>query len=63
MADPRPLIYLCDIHGFVDELTRYLYQNNFNKFIEIYLFKVNPAAAPPVLGTLMDLECDENYIK
>lgn len=40
LADPKPLIFLCDIHGYVDELTKYLYKNNFNRYIEIYLFKV-----------------------
>lgn len=63
LADPKPLIFLCDIHNFVDELTKYLYKNNFNKYIEIYLFKVNPNMTPQVLGALIDLECDENYIK
>ena len=63
LADPKPLIYLCDIHGFVDELTKYLFKNNYVKFIEIYIFKVNPAASPVVLGTLVDLEADENYLK
>ena len=63
LADPKPLIFLCDIHGYIDELTKYLYKNNFNRFIEIYLFKVNPNATPLVLGTLIDLECEENYIK
>ena len=51
------------MNGFVDELTRYLYKNNFNKYIEIYIFKVNANATPAVLGTLIDLECDETYIK
>jgi clathrin heavy chain len=63
LPDPRPLIYLCDLHGYVDDLTRYLYKNKLNKFIEIYLFKVNNAATPKVLGTLIDLDCDEVYIK
>lgn len=63
LADPKPLIRLCDIHGYIDELTKYLYQNNHNRFIEIFLFKVNPTATPQVLGSLIDLECDENYIK
>lgn len=40
LPDPKPLIFLCDIHGYVDELTKYLYKNNFTKYIEIYLFKV-----------------------
>ena len=63
LPDPRPLIYLCDQHGFVEELTRYLYKNKLNRFIEIYVFKVNNDAAPKVLGTLLDLDCDEIYIK
>jgi clathrin heavy chain len=63
LANPTPLIYLCDMHNFIDELTRYLYKNKFNKFIEIYLFKVNTAATPKVLGTLIELDCDEIYIK
>jgi clathrin heavy chain len=63
LPDPRPLIYLCDQHGFTDELTRYLYSNKQNKFIEIYLFKVNPNATPKVTGTLLELDCDEIYIK
>mmetsp|Transcript_185 Transcript_185/g.179 ORF Transcript_185/g.179 Transcript_185/m.179 type:complete len:1699 (-) Transcript_185:18-5114(-) len=63
LQDPRPLIYLCDLHGFVPELTRYLYKNKKNRFIEIYVLKVNNAAAPKVLGTLIDLDCDEIYIK
>ena len=51
------------MNGFVDELTRYLFKNGFNRYIEIYIFKVNPNAAPPVFGTLIDLECEETYIK
>jgi len=63
LPDPRPLIYLCDMHSFIDELTRYLYNNRQNRFIEIYLFKVNQNASPKVLGTLLELDCDEVYIK
>jgi hypothetical protein len=37
-----------------------LYTNKQKKFIEIYLFKVNAAATPKVLGTLIDLD-DEMY--
>lgn len=63
LQDPRPLIYLCDLHGYVPELTRYLYKAKKNRFIEIYVLKVNNAAAPKVLGTLIDLDCDEIYVK
>ena len=62
-SDPRPLIYLCDQHGFIEDLTRYLYTTNQPKCIEIYLFKLNSNAAPKVLGSLLELDCDEVYIK
>ena len=62
-SDPRPLIYLCDMHNFIDDLTKYLYTTKQMKCIEIYLFKVNSSASPKVLGTLLDLDCDESYIK
>jgi clathrin heavy chain len=61
--NPRALIYLCDIHGFGEELTRYLYKNSNKKYLELYLTHLNNAAAPVVLGTLLDLDCDENYVK
>jgi len=63
LGNPKPLIFLCDLHGYIVELTQYLYTNEFNRYIEIYLFKVNSGSTPQVLGTLIDLECDENYIK
>lgn len=63
LPDPRPLIYLCDMHKFTEELTRYLYNARQKQFIEVYLFKVNPMATPKVLGTLLELDCDEIYIQ
>ncbi|OMJ87695.1 hypothetical protein SteCoe_10539 [Stentor coeruleus] len=63
LPDPRPLIYLCDMHGFTEELTRYLFKNNLNRYIEVYLVKLNPKAAPAVLGTLLELDSDETYVK
>lgn len=62
-SDPRPLIYLCDKHGYIDELTRYLYTTKQMRCIEIYLFKVNSNATPHVLGALIDMDCDETQIK
>eukprot|EP00398_MALV-I-01_sp_L67-1_P000178 gene178-941_t len=63
LQDPRPLIYVCDLHGFVAELAEYLYKNNLMKYIEIYVTKVNPDNAPTVIGTLIDLDCTEDFIK
>lgn len=61
--DPRPLIYLCDKHQYTEDLTKYLYTTNQVKCIEIYLFRINSNAAPKVLGSLLDLDCEESYIK
>ena len=45
VKDPRPLIHLCDRHGYIDELTRYLYSNNMARFIEVYV-QVRQASKP-----------------
>lgn len=63
LPDPRPLIHVCDRHGFVDELTTYLYSNGLKKFIEVYVQKVSPQKTPQVVGRLLDLDCDEDFIK
>ena len=41
LGDPKPLLFVCDIFGFVEELTKYLYAHEYNKYIEVYLFKIN----------------------
>jgi clathrin heavy chain len=63
LADPRPLIHVCDRYDFVDEMTAYLYSNQMHKYIEVYVQKVSPAKTPQVLGKLLDLECNEDFIK
>lgn len=63
LKDPRPLIYVCDRHNFVDELTRFLFQNQMFAFIEAYVQKMNQAATPKVIGTLLDLNCAEDRIR
>mmetsp|Transcript_108621 Transcript_108621/g.188021 ORF Transcript_108621/g.188021 Transcript_108621/m.188021 type:complete len:1721 (-) Transcript_108621:142-5304(-) len=63
LPDPRPLIYVCDLHGFVAELSEYLYKNSLMKYIEVYVVKVNPANCPAVVGTLIDLDCSEDFVK
>ena len=63
LADPRPLIYVCDRFGFVDELTSYLWNNKLAKFIEVYVQKVAPAKTPQVVGKLLDLDADEETIR
>eukprot|EP00746_Dinoflagellata_sp_MGD_P067668 gnl/MRDRNA2_/MRDRNA2_27935_c0_seq2.p1 gnl/MRDRNA2_/MRDRNA2_27935_c0~~gnl/MRDRNA2_/MRDRNA2_27935_c0_seq2.p1 ORF type:complete len:1218 (-),score=298.35 gnl/MRDRNA2_/MRDRNA2_27935_c0_seq2:236-3889(-) len=63
LPDPRPLIYVCDLHNHVGELSEYLYKNSLMKYIEIYVVKVNPQNCPTVIGTLIDLDCSEDFIK
>ncbi|KAJ0411653.1 hypothetical protein ATCC90586_004122 [Pythium insidiosum] len=63
LQDPRPLIHVCDRFDFVDELTQYLYSNNLLKYIEVYTTKVSPQKTPQVVGKLLDLDCNEDYIK
>ena len=63
LADPRPLIHVCDRFDFVDEMTAYLYSNNLNKYIEVYVQKVSPQKTPQVVGKLLDLECNEEIVK
>eukprot|EP00512_Aurantiochytrium_limacinum_P004077 CAMPEP_0171496660 /NCGR_PEP_ID=MMETSP0958-20121227/6831_1 /TAXON_ID=87120 /ORGANISM="Aurantiochytrium limacinum, Strain ATCCMYA-1381" /LENGTH=1691 /DNA_ID=CAMNT_0012030799 /DNA_START=355 /DNA_END=5430 /DNA_ORIENTATION=+ len=63
MQDPRPLIHVCDRHGYIAELTSYLYSKNLTKHIEVYVQKVSPQRTPEVIGKLLDLDCDEAFIK
>lgn len=63
LTDARPLINVCDRFNFVPDLTQYLYTNNMLRYIEGYVQKVNPANTPLVVGSLLDLECQEDFIK
>lgn len=40
LPDARPLINVCDRHGYVPDLTHYLYVNNMLRYIEGYVQKV-----------------------
>ncbi len=63
LPDPRPLIHVCDRYDFVEELTAYLYGNNLQKYIEVYVQKVSPAKTPQVVGKLLDLEANEEFVR
>jgi len=63
VKDPRPLIHVCDRFGYVRELTQYLYTNNLNQFIEVYVERLNMKALPEVVGTLLDIQPDEDVIR
>jgi clathrin heavy chain len=61
--DPRPLIHVCDRFDFIDEMTAYLYSNQMLKYIEVYTQKVSPQKSPMVVGKLLDLDCNEDFIR
>jgi clathrin heavy chain len=63
IKDPRPLIHVCDRHGFIEELTNYLYTNSLFRFIEVYVQKMNAGATPKVVGALLDLSAPEDQIR
>ena len=62
-TDQLPLIIVCDRYDFVHDLVLYLYRNNLQKYIEIYVQKVNPSRLPVVVGGLLDVDCGEGIIK
>merc|ERR1719319_1726562 len=63
LTDQLPLIIVCDRYDFVHDLVLYLYRNNLQKYIEIYVQKVNPSRLPVVVGGLLDVDCGEDIIK
>merc|ERR1712121_202579 len=63
LTDQLPLIIVCDRFDFVHDLVLYLYRNNLQKYIEIYVQKVNPSRLPVVVGGLLDVDCGEDIIK
>lgn len=63
LTDQLPLIIVCDRFNFVHDLVLYLYRNNLQKYIEVFVQKVNPARLPVVVGALLDVDCNEDAIK
>uniref|UniRef100_A0A646QDZ5 Clathrin heavy chain n=2 Tax=Scolopendridae TaxID=41363 RepID=A0A646QDZ5_9MYRI len=63
LTDQLPLIIVCDRFNFVHDLVLYLYRNSLQKYIEIYVQKVNPSRLPVVIGGLLDVDCSEDTIK
>ena len=63
LNDQLPLIIVCDRFDFVHDLVLYLYKSNLQKYIEIYVQKVNPSRTPAVIGALLDVDADEAALK
>lgn len=56
MTDQLPLIIVCDRFDYVHDLVLYLYRNNLQKYIEIYVQKVSSTRLESVstfLGILL----------
>merc|ERR1711871_826369 len=62
LQDARPLINVCDRFDLIRDLALYLFKNDMLKYIEAYVQKVNPSKAPEIVGALLDVECDEEFI-
>ena len=64
LPDPTPLIYVCDRHDFIEDLIGFLHSHNppLDKFIQVYLEKVSPQRTPRVIGKLLDMDCNEEFI-
>ena len=63
LADPKCLIILCDKNNYIKEMIRYLWDNSFTAYIEMYVIRINPMNAGEALGCLLDLGAEESYIK
>ncbi|PAV87121.1 hypothetical protein WR25_08711 [Diploscapter pachys] len=63
LNDQLPLIIVCDRHNMVHDLVLYLYRNQLQKYIEVFVQKVNSARLPIVVGGLLDVDCSEDAIK
>eukprot|EP01101_Sappina_pedata_P007654 TRINITY_DN4091_c0_g1_i1.p1 TRINITY_DN4091_c0_g1~~TRINITY_DN4091_c0_g1_i1.p1 ORF type:complete len:1118 (+),score=599.66 TRINITY_DN4091_c0_g1_i1:208-3561(+) len=63
LDDPTPLLIVCDRFNFVKDLIQYMYQSNNLRAIETYTHNVNPSNTPQVVGVLLDLDCNDDYIK
>lgn len=60
LQDPMPLIFLCNKYEYIEDMVSFLLNNEkFKRFIDYFIFNVNPKAAPKVLKLLLDENQDE----
>eukprot|EP01032_Pedospumella_encystans_P013684 gene13684-15738_t len=62
LPDAFLLIHICDLFGYVDEMTTYLFNNNLQYEVEDYLRTCPGPEALKVLGKLMDLKCSDTIL-
>lgn len=63
LTDLWPLINVCDQHNFIPELVKYLLDTQNQPLIEQFVQRRNPAKTPFVIGTLLDCNVAEDFIK
>eukprot|EP01130_Rhizamoeba_saxonica_P017072 TRINITY_DN8112_c0_g1_i1.p1 TRINITY_DN8112_c0_g1~~TRINITY_DN8112_c0_g1_i1.p1 ORF type:complete len:1694 (-),score=438.93 TRINITY_DN8112_c0_g1_i1:54-5135(-) len=63
LSDQRPLVIVCNMHGYIADLTHYLYKSKMVQYIEVFVKQINPAATPAVVGALLDEDCPESFIQ
>ena len=63
IQDPKSLVILCDQNEYIKPMVRYLWENNFSKYIEMYVIRINPKKSGEVLGCLLDLGAEDPYIR
>ena len=63
LPEQMPLIVVCDRFNMVHDLVLFLYQNQQFKSIETYVQQFNPSRTPAVIGGLLDVDCEEPFIK
>ncbi|KAK1442350.1 clathrin [Babesia gibsoni] len=62
LPNPKSLLIVCHKLGALSELTEYLYRNNMERAIELYVNTINPGGAPTVVSTLFDLGASETVV-
>lgn len=63
LTDQTPLVNVCDRFDFIDELVHFLYGNSQLKFVDALCRQKNPLRTPQVVGALLDVDADENFIR
>jgi len=63
LKDPRALIHVCNRFNYLEELTTFLFNNNLVQFLDAFVQRMAPSAAPAVVGTLLDLNAGEEQVK
>ena len=57
-VDPRPIINVCDRFELAGEMAAIFHSQGKLKHLALYVSKVNPAAAPQIVGGLLDAGAD-----